>query len=242
MLPRKRAVTAGVGVDLRAVEADRSHLQHAHLARKQQHADEQPLDLLEKAPPKRGDRVVVGVVVGGDVAERHAIVSRALELAARKHPGGVAVNQNPQQHPGMVRRRPGSAIGADHAAKIDLVDHLDDKAGQMPLRQPRLPPTAAEETPSGDQRPGNCSSPASYPSARTMQHFSENQRRRVKSDRLLLNTWFLQWIDWIGVSAKFNLAWHYAWGGRGGFERIWTGPAAGVGRDGRAAARRCGHS
>ena len=57
-----------------------------------------------------------------------------------------------------------------------------------------------------------------------------------------LNTWFLQWIDWIGVSAKFNLAWHYAWGGRGGFERIWTGPAAGVGRDGRAAARRCGHS
>ena len=44
-----------------------------------------------------------------------------------------------------------------------------------------------------------------------------------------LNTWFLQWIDWIGVSAKFNLAWHYAWGGRGGFERIWTGPAAGVG-------------
>ena len=61
----------------------------------------------------------------------------------------------------------------------------------------------------------------------------------VKPD---LNTWFLQWIDWIGVSAKFNLAWHYAWGGRGGFERIWTGPAAGVGRDGRAAARRCGHS
>ena len=57
-----------------------------------------------------------------------------------------------------------------------------------------------------------------------------------------LNTRFLQWIDWIGVSAKFKLAWHYAWGGRGGFERIWTGPAAGVGRDGRAAARRCGRS
>ena len=111
VLPRKRAVTAGVGVDLRAVEADRSHLQHAHLAREQQHADEQPLDLLEKAPPKRGDRVVVGVVVGGDVAERHAVVSRPLKLAARKHPGGVAVNQNPQQHPGMVRRRAGAAIG-----------------------------------------------------------------------------------------------------------------------------------
>ena len=136
VLPRKRAVTAGVGVDLRAVEADRSHLQHAHLAREQQHADEQPLDLLEKAPPKRGDRVVVGMVVGGDVAERHAVVSRPLKLAARKHPGGVAVNQNPQQHPGMVRRRAGAAIGADHAAKIEPVDHLDDKTGQMPPRQP----------------------------------------------------------------------------------------------------------
>ena len=82
------------------------HLQHAHLAREQQHADEQPLDLLEKAPPKRGDRVVVGVVVGGDVAERHAVVSRPLKLAARKHPGGVAVNQNPQQHPGWCAAEP----------------------------------------------------------------------------------------------------------------------------------------
>jgi hypothetical protein len=57
-----RAVRAGVGIDLRPVEADRAHLQHAHLAREQQqHMGEQPLDLLEKAPPKRGDRVVVGV-------------------------------------------------------------------------------------------------------------------------------------------------------------------------------------
>jgi hypothetical protein len=138
VLPRQRAVTAGAGVYLRAVEADRAHLQNAHLARKQQHADEQPLDLLEKAPPKRGDRVVVGVVVGGDVAERHAVVSRPLQLAARKHPGGVAVNQNPRQHPGMVRRRAGAAISADHAAKIEPVDHLHDKPRQMSLRQPLL--------------------------------------------------------------------------------------------------------
>src|SRR5271165_2746623 len=94
------------------------------------------LDLLEKAPSERGDRVVVWVVVGGDVAERHAVVSRPLQLAARKHPRRVAVNQNPQQHPGMVRRRAGAAIGADHAAKIEPVDHLDDKARQVFLGKP----------------------------------------------------------------------------------------------------------
>ena len=136
VVPRQRAVAAGAGVDLRAVKADRSHLQHAHLARQQQNPNEQPLDLLEKPPPEHGDRVVVGVVVGGDVAERHAVVSCALQLAARKHPRGVAVNQNAQQHSGVMRRRTGAAIGADHTAKIEPVDHLDDKARQMSLRQP----------------------------------------------------------------------------------------------------------
>ena len=105
VFPRKCAVTAGVGVDLRPVEADRSQFQNPHLAREQQNPNEQPLDLLEKPPPKRGDRVVVGVVVGGDVAERHAVVSCALQLAARKPPGRVAVNQNAQQHSGVMRRR-----------------------------------------------------------------------------------------------------------------------------------------
>jgi hypothetical protein len=36
----------------------------------------------------------------------------------------------------MVRRRAGAAIGADHAAKSEPLDHLDDKARQMPLGQP----------------------------------------------------------------------------------------------------------
>jgi hypothetical protein len=35
-----------------------------------------------------------------------------------------------------MRRRTGAAIGADHTAKIEPVDHLDDKARQMSLRQP----------------------------------------------------------------------------------------------------------
>jgi hypothetical protein len=39
----KRAVPARVGVDFRAVEPDRPHFQYAHLARQQQHLNEQRL-------------------------------------------------------------------------------------------------------------------------------------------------------------------------------------------------------
>jgi hypothetical protein len=89
---RQRAMPAGIGMDLRAVEPDRSHLQHAHLARHLQHLDKQRLDLLEKPPPERRDRVVVGMIVGRNEAERHRIIGRPFQLAARKHPRRVAIN------------------------------------------------------------------------------------------------------------------------------------------------------
>src|SRR3982751_1895609 len=47
-------------MDLRAIERHGAQLQHAHLARHQQHLNEQPLDLREKSPPKRRKGVVVG--------------------------------------------------------------------------------------------------------------------------------------------------------------------------------------
>jgi hypothetical protein len=60
MLVGKRAVLAGIGVDLRPVQRHSPHLQHAHLAHQQRDLNEQPLDLLQKPPPECGDRVVVG--------------------------------------------------------------------------------------------------------------------------------------------------------------------------------------
>ena len=49
VLIRQRAVPAGVGVDLGAVQRHRAHLQHAHLAGQQQHLHEQRLDLLAES-------------------------------------------------------------------------------------------------------------------------------------------------------------------------------------------------
>ena len=133
---RKRAVPAGVGVYLRAVQRERAHLQNAHLARQKQHLNEQRLNLFQKPPPERRDGVVVGMIVGGNEAERHAVIGRPLQLAARKNARRIALHQQPEQHRGMIRRRARAAIIPAHRPKVEAVDHLDHKARQMPLRQP----------------------------------------------------------------------------------------------------------
>ena len=71
-------------MDLRAVERNGAHLEHSHLARQLQHLNEQALDLLEKAPSKRRDRVVIGMIVRRNEPERNRIVRRPLQLPARK--------------------------------------------------------------------------------------------------------------------------------------------------------------
>ena len=64
-------MAAGIGVNFGPIQCHRAHLEHPHLARQQQHLDEQRLDLLEKPSPECGDGVVVRMVVRGDEAERH---------------------------------------------------------------------------------------------------------------------------------------------------------------------------
>ena len=132
----KRAVPARVGVDLRAVQRDRAHLQHAHLPRQKQHLNEQRLDLFQKPPAEGRDGVVVGMIVGGNEAERNAVVGRPLELATRKNARRAAVDQQSKQHRGMIRRRAGAPIIPAHRPKVEAVDHLHDKTRQMPIRQP----------------------------------------------------------------------------------------------------------
>ena len=132
----KRAVATRVGVDLRAVQPDRAHLQHAHLARQLKNLDEQLLDVLQEPPPKRGDRVVVGMIVRRDEPERHRVISRTLKLPARKHARRVTVNQQAQQHPGMIRSRTRASVSPAHPAKVETVDHLYDEPRQVLLRKP----------------------------------------------------------------------------------------------------------
>jgi hypothetical protein len=130
------AVPAGIGMDLRAVERHGAHLEHPHLARQRQHLHEQSFDLLEKSPSKRRDRVVVGMVVRSDEAEGHRIVRRPLQLPARKHARRVAVHQNAQQQRRMVGGRSRAPVALAHRREVQPVNHFDNKARQVPLRQP----------------------------------------------------------------------------------------------------------
>jgi hypothetical protein len=132
----QRAVTAGIGVDLGPVEPHRAHLQNAHLARQKQNLDEKRLDLLQKPPPERRDRVVIGVFVRRDEAERHAVVRRPLQLAARKYPRRIAINQKTQQKRRVIRRRARPTIATAHRTKIKPIDNFNYKPRQMALRQP----------------------------------------------------------------------------------------------------------
>ena len=136
MLVGQRAVPAGVGVDLRPVQCHRAHLEHAHLARQLQHPHKQLFDLLEKAPPKRRDRIVVGMLVRRDEPERHRIVGRALQPAARKPPRRISVHQDAQQQRRMVGCRTRASIAPNHRRQVQPVDHLNDEPSQMLLRKP----------------------------------------------------------------------------------------------------------
>src|SRR6266566_4037268 len=69
---------------------------------------------LEKAPPKRRNRVVVGMLVRSDEPERHRIIACTLKLAAGKHPRRIAVNQNAQQQRRMVGSRARASIAPNH--------------------------------------------------------------------------------------------------------------------------------
>src|SRR5215813_15422257 len=88
----------------------RPQLQQAHLARQLQHPHNQPFDLLQKSPPNRRDRVVVGMPVRRDELERHRVIGRTFQLPARKHPPSYSRTPAAQQQRRMVRCRLGARV------------------------------------------------------------------------------------------------------------------------------------
>jgi hypothetical protein len=73
---------------------------------------------LKKAPSKRSNSVMIAMPIGGNEAERHRIMRRPFQLAARKHAGGIAIDDQAEQEFGMVGRH--------------------DEARQVSLRQPLI--------------------------------------------------------------------------------------------------------
>ncbi len=136
MPPRQRLVLARVGSDLGAVQRNVAELEQLHLARQHQHLHEQRLDLLQKAPPERGQRIVVRMRIGRHKAERHRVVGRALDLAARMHPVGIPVDQQSQQHRRVMRGRAPARVLLDQIIQIKPINHFHHKAREVITGQP----------------------------------------------------------------------------------------------------------
>ena len=73
---------ARVGQDLGAIKGDVPEFEQLHLARQHQYLHEQHFDLFEEAPAKCGQRVMVGVGVGGHIAKGDRVVGCPLDFAA----------------------------------------------------------------------------------------------------------------------------------------------------------------
>jgi len=54
------------------------------------------------APPERGDRVMIGVGVGRDIAHRDIAAGGLLNPARAENPAGMAIDQQPQHHARMI--------------------------------------------------------------------------------------------------------------------------------------------
>ena len=129
---------AGIGVDLGPVQPNRAQLQNPDLPCQNQHLHKQVLDLRQKSPPKHRYRIVIGMIVRGDEAERHRVICRSLQLAARKHPRRIAINQKPQQNLRMIRCGARPTIASAHRPEVKTRDHFHNETRQMPLRKPLI--------------------------------------------------------------------------------------------------------
>lgn len=76
--------------------------------------------------------------VGCHIAEGNRVVSGTFNLAAGKYAGGVAVNQQAKQDSGMMGLRASASVLLSQLRQVELVDHVDNKTGQVILGQPIL--------------------------------------------------------------------------------------------------------
>lgn len=121
----------GVGVQLGAVEADSAELEQLHFTRQLQHLKEDAGQLVEEPLAEAGQGVVIGVTAGGEVAKGERVVSGALDLTVGKGAGGIAIDQQTEEHLGMIGGAAASAINPDERAKIEPFDGFENEAGQV---------------------------------------------------------------------------------------------------------------
>ena len=130
----------GIGVDLGPVQADGAQLQHPCDLGQQQHLDEQVLQGGEERLAKGRQRVVVGVEVAGDKAERHRLERRPFKLARTEHARGVAIEQQSKQDFGRIGLAAAGAVAGVDGRQVELGDRVHNETchvvGRHTVAQP----------------------------------------------------------------------------------------------------------
>ena len=134
-----RFVLARVPLHLRPIQAHPPQPQRAQLRRHLQYLLEQPLQLAQKPLPEIRYRVMVRMLVSGYVPKRYRVIRRLLQLPARKHSRGIAVEQQCHHHDRMIRSPAATtAVPARYFSQIELLYYFHYKACHMLVRQPLL--------------------------------------------------------------------------------------------------------
>jgi len=74
---------------------------------------------------------MVGMQVARDEAERHRLIRGALDLTRTEHPGGIAIEQQAQQHLGGVRFPTAGPIVGIQRRQVKLGHAVHDEAPQV---------------------------------------------------------------------------------------------------------------
>ena len=79
---------------------------------------------------------MVRMAVRGDVAEGDGVVGGRLDLPARPDSGGVPVEEECQEHPGIVGHGASTCVGRSQRTKIELPDYFHHEAGKVIVGEP----------------------------------------------------------------------------------------------------------
>jgi len=118
-------------MELGPVQTDRSQLEYTRLLRQQEYLHEEVLQFGQEGAPKGRQRIVVGMQVARDEAERHRLIRGPLDLARTKHPGRIAIEQQAQQHLRGVGLSTAGPIPGIQSRQVKLGHAVYHEACQM---------------------------------------------------------------------------------------------------------------
>jgi len=131
-------MTRRVGLHLRAVQSQPADFQQSRFTTQGQDFQEQRLHVPEMSATEFADPLEVWNIFPHNHSKRHVCLAASHDLARRKHPHAVRIQQQHQHHPRVERRLAAFfAVVVIHDRRdVNLFRDFQQEVDQMILRQP----------------------------------------------------------------------------------------------------------